>query len=148
MSLQNNRSSLIKNTASATLRQLLSITYHKLTTERTEDLISSATILFKSSCELGKIRINDILKLKFEAFGLILEMLEISKNYIVSIPELQSLLENDLPKLILANLTEEIDEAIGTKCIKCSLLICEIHNGHQEILQTIVKLAENRKIPE
>ena len=143
MSLQNNRSSLIKNTASATLRQLLSITYHKLTTERTEDLISSATILFKSSCELGKIRINDILKLKFEAFGLILEMLEISKNYIVSIPELQSLLENDLPKL-----TEETDEAIGTKCIKCSLLICEIHNGHQEILQTIVKLAENRKIPE
>lgn len=148
ISLQSSKAGLIRNTASATLRQLVSIAFHEMAEQRTPDLISSSMILVKNTCELARSRQNELFKLKPEAFGLLLEILDTSKAYVSGIPELFELYNSEIANLIVTTLYEDIDEHTGLKCIKCGYIICEITTGNAEILKIIIKLAENRKIPE
>lgn len=148
ISLQNSKSGLIRNTASATLRQLLGITFHHLTTNRDPDVLQSGVILLTNCCEMVKSRTPDLIKYKTETFGLILEILENTKSYVLQVEQLTQIIDNELLNIILANLNEDVEENIGTKCIKCGLIITEIYSGNQEIIKIITRLCENRKNPE
>ena len=145
---QNSKISLVRNTASATLRQLINNTFHQLKINRTPDIIQSAAILFKNCCELSRGKNIEMIRLKPESLALLAEILEMCKNYVLEIEEILSLINNELCPIIIMNLNEDIDEITGSKYIKCGLIICEITNGNQDIIKSIIDVLKNRKIAE
>lgn len=146
--LQTHKSSLIRNTASATLQQLANITFSNLKTEKTDDLVASAAILLINSCEVAKSRVNELVRIKPEILTLLLTLTESSKSTLSHTPQLSKILQIDLTQVLSSHFSEEMDEHIGTKIIKIAQIVCEVTKSSPDLLKSTLILLNNRKNPE
>jgi hypothetical protein len=146
--LQASKSGLVRNTAYATLRHLTGITFDQLKDNRSEDLVASAVILLINSCEVAKSRTHELVRLKQEILSLIQDLAENSKNFIEQVPQLLKIMENDLLCLLLSMLSEDLEEPVGVKVVKISLIVCEVTKTNAEIIKSVLKILENRKSPD
>lgn len=148
LSLQNSKNSLIRNTVSATLRQLVNVTFHELKSNRDQVIVEAALALIKNFCEVLRGRSLELVRLKPEAMELITEILEISKGFILEVDQVFQVVRCEMSEIIVVGLNEDCEENIAGKSLRCSWVICELSGGSEEIILHVIKLVENRKISE
>lgn len=83
--------------------------------------------------------------MKSEGIGLMVNILETSKESFKKLPEFLKYLENVAQALLQGYLVEDIDEVLGAKSIKCVILVVEITHQGFEMIGQIAKLAESRR---
>ena len=146
--LQSSKSSLIRNTAYATLRHLAGLAFDQLKLDRAEETVASAVILLINSCEVVKSRVNELIKLKPEILSLLQDITERSKGFMAQVPQIMKVVSGELTSYVLAQLAEELEEGVGGKVVKIALVVCEVTKESPEIFKVILRILENRKSPE
>ena len=160
--LEGSKFTQVRRTASATIRQLINLSFHKLgefaptlqdnSELQANSIYESSLKLFRNVVEMAGGNLTnwsaEHTRMKSEGIDLLQNILESSNSYINHLPEFVVTLEQTALNLLKDYLKEDVEEDIGSRSIKCAVLVVESIKQGFELLDSICKLGSNRKCPE
>ena len=160
LSLQNSKSALVKNTASAALNQLVNMTFQKWNQCRekpdsfeTKAISDSSMLLIRNIEELiagiHQLWLGDRSRMKIEGIRLLSAIIPviISSYHSQSNQEFDTEIEK-IGEILKENFGESIEEGFTSQCINCCIQITSVTQKGFEIVSNISDYIQNTSNPE